>query len=88
MNLYLDDENFKPEYLQIPLRIKSDAYYVKMGIAWFYATALTDQWEATLPIFDNPQLTPENHNKSIQKARESRKITPEQKELLNSLKIN
>lgn len=80
------DADFKPEYLEGPANIRSDEYYVNMMTAWFFATALAKQWDATLPYIENNRLDTWTHNKSIQKARESYRITPEQKELLNKLK--
>ena len=86
MSFYLD-ENFKSEYLEIPARIKSEEYYVNMMIAWFFATALAKQWEETIKYLQTPVLDKWTHNKAIQKARESYRITPEQKEYLKTLKI-
>lgn len=81
------DENFKAKYLEIPARIKSEEYYVNMMIAWFFATALARQWNDTVKYFQSPVLDKWTHNKAIQKARESYRITPEQKEYLKTLKI-
>lgn len=86
MNFFLD-EDFNEEYLEIPASVHSDEYYVKMMVAWFYATALAKQWDATLPYISDRRLDVWVHNKSIQKARESYRITAEQKELLNDMKI-
>lgn len=86
MTHFLDDD-FKPEYLDIPLAARSEEYYVKMMVAWFFATALTKQWDATIPVIEGRQLAPWTHNKSIQKACESYRITPEQKEYLKAQKI-
>ena len=86
MQYYLDD-NFKPEYLQMVSKIKSQEYYVNMMIAWYFATALAKQYEKTLPYIENKKLDTWTHNKTIQKAIESYRITPEQKEYLKSLKI-
>jgi 3-methyladenine DNA glycosylase AlkD len=86
MNFYLD-KNFKPEYLEIVSKIKSSEYYVNMMIAWFFATALAKQYDATLPYLQKQKLSSWCHNKTIQKAIESYRITPEQKELLRKLKI-
>lgn len=80
------DEDFKPEYLELPASVHSEEYYVNMMIAWFYATALAKQWEATFPYIEENRLDRWCHNKSIQKARESNRITPEQKETLKGLK--
>ncbi|NLM05575.1 MAG: DNA alkylation repair protein [Tissierellia bacterium] len=76
------DEDFKEEYLDIPASIKSDEYYINMMIAWFFATALAKQWEATIPYIENKKLSPWVHNKTIQKARESFRIAKERKEYL------
>lgn len=81
------DEDFKPEYLDIPAAVRSEEYYVNMMTAWFFATALAKQWDATIPYITEHRLDEWTHNKSIQKARESRRITDEQKEYLKGLKI-
>lgn len=86
MSHYLD-QDFKAEYLDVPASARSEEYYVKMMVAWFFATALAKQWEATIPIIEHKVLAPWTHNKTIQKARESFRITPEQKEYLKSLRI-
>ena len=81
MSHYLD-RNFKAEHLEIPASVRSEAYYVKMMIAWFFATALAKQWDATIPYIEQHCLVPWTHNKTIHKAIESYRITPEQKEYL------
>lgn len=86
MSFYLDDD-FKPEYLEIPAKVVSTEYYVNMMLAWFFATALTKQWESTLPYIEQNKLPTWVHNKTIQKAIESYRITDEQKEYLRSKKI-
>ena len=58
-----------------------------MEIAWYFATALAKQYDATLPYIEKQSLNDWTHNKAIQKARESFRITPEQKEYLKSLKM-
>lgn len=86
MNLFLDGE-FRPEYLEIPAGVHLDAYYVRMMVAWFFATALAKQWDAAIPYIENHRLEPWIHNKTIQKARESYRLTAEQKEYLKKWKI-
>lgn len=81
------DADFKPEYLEIPASARSEEYYVKMMVAWFFATALAKQWDATIPYLQNKVLAPWTHNKTIQKAIESYRITAEQKEYLRTLKV-
>lgn len=85
MSHYLDDD-FKAEYLEIPARVKLEDYYAKMMVAWFFATALTKQWNATVSYIEKGRLETWTHNKTIQKARESYRIADEQKEYLKSLK--
>lgn len=81
------DEDFREEYLEIPAAVHSGEYYVNMMIAWFYATALAKQWDATIGYIEDQRLDTWTHNKTIQKARESYRITPEQKEYLKTLKM-
>lgn len=81
------DEDFNAAYLPIVVSVRSDEYYVKMMVAWFFATALAKQWDATIPHIEAKCLAPWTHNKSIQKACESYRITPEQKEYLRTLKV-
>lgn len=85
MSHFLDDD-FKPEYLEIPAAVRSEEYYVRMMVAWFFATALAKQWDAAVKYVEEGRLDTWTHNKTIQKARESFRITPEQKEYLQTLK--
>lgn len=85
MSHYLD-ENFLPEYLEIVASVHSNEYYVNMMIAWFFATALAKQWDAALIYLKNNTLDLWTHNKTIQKARESYRISSVQKEILKQLK--
>lgn len=82
------DEDFRPEYLQIPVKVRPDGYYVRMMIAWFYATALAKQWDAAVPYVENGVFGPWIHNRIIQKARESYRISDRRKEYLKTLKKN
>ena len=66
--------------------VQSEEYYVQMMQAWYFATALAKQYDATLPYIEKNKLDIWTHNKSIQKAVESYRITPEQKEYLKTLK--
>lgn len=85
MTHYLD-EDFRPEYLEIPAGVCSEEYYVNMMIAWFFATALAKQWDAAIPYLQDNRLGAWVHNKTIQKARESFRITQEQKAYLKTLR--
>ena len=84
---HFQDEDFRVEYLEIPAAVHSEEYYVNMMIAWFYATALAKQWDAAVGYIEKKCLDPWTHNKTIQKARESYRITREQKEYLKTLKV-
>ena len=85
MSHFLDDD-FRPELLKIVAAVHSDKYYVNMMIAWFFATALTKQWDSTISYIESGKLDQWVHNKTIQKARESYRISDEQKQYLFSLK--
>ena len=85
MKSYLD-EDFDERYLEWVAAVRSEEYYVNMMIAWYFATALAKQYEATLPYIVESRLADWTHNKAIQKAVESYRITPEQKVYLKSLK--
>lgn len=85
MNLYLD-EDFKEEYIKLVTEVESDEYYVNMMIAWYLATALAKQWDATIPYLRERRLSLWVHKKTIQKAVESYRITEEQKWYLKSLR--
>ncbi|MFQ6866529.1 DNA alkylation repair protein [Blautia sp.] len=86
MQHYLD-EDFQEEYLELAAGIRSEEYYVNMMIAWYFATALAKQYEKTIPYLRDKKLDIWTHNKAIQKACESYRITREQKEYLRTLKI-
>lgn len=66
--------------------VKSDEYYIKMIQAWYFAAALVKQYEKVLPYLEQEKLELWVHNKTIQKAVESYRITPEQKSYLKTLK--
>ena len=86
MRYYLDGE-FKPEFLEWVASIKRDEYYIRMMQAWFFATTLAKQWDTTLPYIEQHRLHPWMHNKTIQKAIESYRITDEQKALLRTFRV-
>ncbi len=81
------DEDFDLEYPKMVLKIYSEEYYVKMMIAWYFATALAKQYSAVIPFLENQNLEKWTHNKAIQKALESYRITDEQKKYLRTLRI-
>jgi 3-methyladenine DNA glycosylase AlkD len=84
--LHFLDDDFSLVYLDWAATVHSEDYYVRMMAAWFFATALTKQYDAALPYLQNHQLDPWVHNKAIQKAIESRCIPAERKEILRTLR--
>ena len=86
MNEFLD-EDFKPAYLELVANKKGEDYYIKMMIAWFFATALAKQYDAALPFIQNHRLEQWTHNKAIQKAIESFRVSEEHKAYLKTLKV-
>ena len=92
MDFYLDDA-FLAKYPPMVASVRSDEYYVNMMIAWYFATALAKQWDGVIGYFEEPGgegrpvLEKWTHNKAIQKAIESYRITDEQKAYLRTLKI-
>lgn len=86
MEHFLDDD-FDLKYPEAVSKIRSDEYYVNMMTAWYFATALAKQYESVLPYIEDIKLDAWTHNKAIQKAVESYRITDEQKAYLKSLKV-
>ena len=85
MNEFLG-EDFKEEYLELVSKINGDDYYLKMMIAWYFATALSKQYDATISYIENHKLDDWVHKKTIQKAIESFRVKDENKEYLKSLR--
>ena len=85
MNEFLD-KDFKEEYLELVANKKGEDYYLKMMKAWYFATALAKQYDATIKYIENKNLDTWSHNKAIQKAIESFRVTDEHKEYLRTLK--
>ena len=86
MNEFLGDD-FKPEYLSWVASKKGDDYYLKMMVAWYFATALAKQYDESVKVIERKELDPWTHNKAIQKACESFRVSDEHKEYLKTLKI-
>lgn len=86
MQLFLD-EDFKEEYFDLVNNVKSNEYYVKIMVAWYYATALAKQYDSAIKVIESKKLDKWIHNKSIQKSIESSRISLEHKNYLKTLKI-
>lgn len=85
MAFYLD-EGFDSAYLERVAAVQSEEYYVRMMVAWYFATALAKQWEATVPYIEQRRLPLWTHGKAIQKAVESYRVSNEQKAYLRMLR--
>ncbi|MBQ5472663.1 MAG: DNA alkylation repair protein [Treponema sp.] len=91
MNEFLG-EDFKTEYADLVVsrmsrKGEAEDYYLKMMAAWYFATALAKNWDQVLPFIEQHKLNPWTHNKAIQKALESFRVTDEHKEYLRILKV-
>lgn len=86
MRYYLDEATFLEEYLEMVAAIHSEEYYVNMMIAWYFATALAKQYDAAISYIEQRKLERWTHNKAIQKAVESYRVSDEQKAYLRGLR--
>lgn len=86
MRYYLD-ERFLTEYADMVANIKSEEYYINMMVAWYFATALVKQYDVAVKYIENGILSPWIHNKTIQKACESYRVSDDKKQYLKTLKI-
>lgn len=86
MNYYLS-ENFKEEHLLKVREVKLDDYYVEMMIAWYLATGLAKNYESFVKVIEEKWFNKSIHNKAIQKAVESFRVSEEHKVYLKTLKI-
>lgn len=90
INIYMReflDADFDVKFAELISQKKGEDYYLKMMIAWYFATALAKQYDAVIPFFENRRLEPWTHNKAIQKAIESYRVSAGHKEYLRTLKI-
>lgn len=85
MRHYLDD-GFRPEYLELAAGVRREEYYVRMMVAWLFATALFKQYDSAVLYLQERRLPKWTHNKTISKACDSLRMTKEQKNYLKSLR--
>ena len=86
LGFYLDDA-FEPEMLELVTEVKSEEYYIKMAVAWYFSIALVKQYDTAIGYSENHRLEVWTHNKAIQKAIESYRIDDDKKQYLRGLKI-
>lgn len=84
---FLLEDEFEATDLERLADIKSEEYYINMAIAWYYSFALIKQYDETIGLFEGKTLGKWIHNKSIQKAVESYRITKDKKDYLRTLRI-
>lgn len=87
MNEFLDDD-FKEEYFTLVINKRGEDYYLKMMVAWYFATALAKKYDFAVKVIEENKLDQWCHNKAIQKALESYRVSDNHKEYLRSLKRN
>ena len=85
MNEFLDTD-FKPEYPELVASKKGEDYYLKMMIAWYFATALAKRYDEIVPYFETRRLDEWVHKKAIRKAVESFRVTDAHKTYLKTLR--
>ena len=85
MRFYLGNR-FNSKYADMVIKTQSTEYYINMMRAWYFATALAKNWDSVIDIIKQKKLDDWTHNKTIQKAIESFRITSEQKQILRGLK--
>lgn len=85
MNEFLG-EDFEPEYLDWVAAVKGEDYYIRMMVAWFFATALTKRYDESVVYIEERRLSPWTHKKAIQKAIESFRVSDAHKEYLKTLR--
>lgn len=87
MAWFLEDA-FDARQLDWIASLRSQEYYVNMAVAWYVATALAKQYDAALTLLVQRRLAPWTHNRAIQKAIESRRLTQQQKDCLRALRLD
>ena len=85
MTNFLDEAHID-QVFAVLRNVKHDGYYVKMALAWLYATAAVHFFELTLTELENGQIDAWTRNKAYQKMRESRRFTPEQQAVISKKK--
>ncbi|MDD7456842.1 MAG: DNA alkylation repair protein, partial [Clostridia bacterium] len=83
---YFLTSEYMDETIQVFKNIKSDKYYVNMALAWGVCELLIKDFDKGYDLLEKGYLDKFTNNKAISKARESFRISPENKEKLLALK--
>ncbi|MDD4115450.1 MAG: DNA alkylation repair protein [Massilibacteroides sp.] len=86
MDYFMDEGHIDIVLKHLP-EVKQGQYYVDMAIAWAISVALVKFYDKAVLLLEQKAFSKFVQNKAIQKARESYRISPEVKDLLNGLKI-
>ena len=79
------DEDYDDRYPEMVARVKTNEYYLQMMIAWYFATALTKQYDSVLVYMEEKRLSPTIHKMTVRKCCDSFRIPDEHKKYLRSL---
>ena len=85
MTNFLDEAHID-QVFAVLRNVKHDGYYVKMALAWLYATAAVHFFELTLAELENGHIDAWTRNKAYQKMRESRRFTPKEQRIIRQQK--
>ena len=85
MTNFLDESHINQVFAALR-NVRHDGYYVKMALAWLYATAAVHFFELTLAELENEHIDVWTRNKAYQKMRESRRFTPEKQRIIRQQK--
>jgi hypothetical protein len=86
MRFFLD-EKFRPSMFDDVSSAVTGEYYVRMAVAWYFATALAKQWDAAFPYLSSGRFDATLLRMTLQKARESFRLSEWQKEQLKSIAV-
>lgn len=85
LGCYMEEE-YLPVIFRLLSEAKTECYYTYMGAAWLLAEVLVKFYGEGVRYLKEGALDGRTKNKAIQKARESFRLTDEQKNYLKSLK--
>jgi 3-methyladenine DNA glycosylase AlkD len=86
MNYYFDDE-YIDRVIDVLKSITSDYYYVNMALAWALSSAFVKYEDKVTKLLKSKTLSKDVQNKTIQKIKESYKVSNDTKMKMNSFKI-
>ena len=82
---FLDEQNIDTVFARVR-RVKHQGYYVKMAMAWLYATAAIDFFDLVITEIRDGEIGVWTKRKALQKMIESRQISEQQKVIIKTLR--